>query len=211
MLGVRSATLARRGLVLAAAGVVAGMLGSGIAAADVPVDNFLNWNGNFPIIGNLDPITTETVTTLPSPVTVGQASAPFAVTVHVTAPPLATTGLEEIGAASVQGTADVTVSGTDAAGKTVTQDVQLTIPSTPTPPDGSPLTFAATGTATIPAIADAGNVTISVVSASTTLDPKDSSGNDTVLGTFDVPLTLDSSGPSQNPTNNTTLGTIVAQ
>ncbi len=211
MFGVRSATLARRGLILAAAGVVAGMLGSGMAAADVPVDNFLNWNGDFPIIGNLDPITTETVTTLPSPVTVGQASAPFAVTVNVTAPPLATTGLEEVGAASLQGTADVTVSGTDAAGNTVTQDVQLTIPSTPTPPDGSPLTFTATGTSTIPAIADAGTATISVVSASTTLDPKDASGNDTVLGTFNVPLTLDSSGPSQNPTNTTTLGTIVAQ
>jgi hypothetical protein len=187
------------------------MLGSGIAAADVPVDNFLAWNGNFPIIGNLDPITTETVTTLPSPVTVGQASAPFSVTVNVTAPALATTGLEEIGAASLQGTADVTVSGTDAAGNTVTQDVQLTIPSTPTPADGSPLTFSATGTTTIPAVADAGNVTISVTSASTTLDPKDASGNDTVLGTFNVPLTLDSAGPSQNPTNNTALGTIVAQ
>ncbi len=211
MFGVRSATLARRGLILAAAGVVAGMLGSGIAAADVPVDNFLNWNGNFPIIGNLDPITTETVTTLPSPVTVGQASAPFSVTVNVTAPPLATTGLEEIGAATVQGSADVQVSGTDSAGKTVTQDVSLTIPSTPTPADGQPLTFTATGTTTIPGVTTAGNVTISVVSASTTLDPKDANGNDTVLGTFNVPLTLDASGPSQNPTNNTTLGTIVAQ
>ncbi|HEX3785633.1 MAG TPA: DUF6801 domain-containing protein [Pseudonocardiaceae bacterium] len=190
---------------------MAGLLGSGIASADVPVDNFLNWNGNFPIIGNLDPITTETVTTLPSPVTVGQESAAFPVTVNVTAPALATTGLEDIGAATLQGTADVTVSGTDAAGQQYSEDVSLTIPSTPTPADGSPLTFTATGTATIPAIANAGAGTLSVSAASTTLDPKDANGNDTILGTFTIDLALDATGPSQNPSNNTTLGTIVAQ
>lgn len=211
MFGTRSSTLARRGMILAVAGTVAGLLGSGIAAADVPVDNFLNWSGVFPIIGKLDPITTETVTTLPSPVTVGQQSANFAVSVKVTAPALAGTGLRDVQAATLQGTASVTVSGTDSAGQTYTEVVSLTIPSTPTPAAGQPLTFTATGTAFIPAIAHAGSGSLSVSAASTKLDPKKADGSDTVLKTFTVNLTKDATGPSQNPTNNPTLGTIVAQ
>jgi hypothetical protein len=198
-------------MILAVAGTVAGLLGSGIAAADVPVDNYLNWSGVFPIIGKLDPITTETVTTLPSPVTVGQQSASFAVTVNVTAPALAGTGLRDVQAATLQGSASVTVSGTDSAGQTYTEVVSLTIPSTPTPAAGQPLTFTASGSAFIPAIANAGSGTISVSAASTTLDPKKADGSDTVLKTFTVNLTKDATGPSQNPANDPTLGTIVAQ
>jgi hypothetical protein len=211
MFGARSSTIARRGTVLAAVGVIAGLLGSGIAAADVPVDNYLNWNGVFPIIGKLDPITTETVTTLPSPVTVGKQSANFAVSVHVTAPALAGNGLRAVAAATVQGTASVTVSGTDSAGQAYSEVVSLTIPSTATPASGQPLTFTASGSAYIPAIAHAGSGTISVSAASTTLDPKKADGSDTVLKTFTVNLTKDATGPTQNPTNNPTLGTIVAQ
>jgi hypothetical protein len=201
---------ARRAIVIGAIGVVAGLLGSGVAAADVAVDNSLNWNGNFPIIGNLDPILTETTTSLPSPVTVGTVSPAFSVSVKVDAPPLATTGLDDVSAATVQGTADVTATATDSTGKTYPIDVPLTIPSTPTPAAGSDLVFTATGTGQIPAIANAGAVTIAVTAASTTLDPKDANGNDTVLGTFTVTLALDSTGPTANPTNNTTLGTIQA-
>jgi hypothetical protein len=211
MLGHRTTVVARRAIVIGAAGVVAGLLGSGIASADVAVDQFLNWNGNFPIIGNLDPISTETITSLPSPVTVGTASSSFPVSVKIDAPPLATTGLEDVGAASVSGTAQVVVEATDSAGKTADQTVNLTIPSTPTPPSGSDFVVTATGTTSIPAIADAGNVVLKVVSANTTLTPVDSSGNPTIVGTFTVDLSLDATGPSQNPTNDTTLGTIVAQ
>ena len=212
MLGHRTRIVARRGLVIGAAGVVASLLGAGIASADVGVDQFLNWSGNFPIIGTLDPISTETVVSLPSPVTVGQTSVSFAVSVKIDAPPLATTGLETVGAAATSGTADVTVQGTDSAGKTTTQDIQLTIPPTPTPADGSDFVVTATGTATIPAVSAAGNVTLTVLSpASTTLTPVDASGNPTVLGTFTVSLTQDATGPTQNPNNNPTLGTIVAQ
>ena len=205
---IHTSRLAARAVAIAAAGVVAGLLGSGIAAAGVPVNNYLNWNGNFPIIGNHDPITTHTTTNLPSPDKVNTKSASFPVTVVVTAPALATTGLEEIGAATVQGSAKVTVALTDSAGTTQSQTITLTIPSTKTPPDGSPLTFTATGSTTIPAVAHTGNATIKVTAASTTLDPKDAGGNDTILGTFTVTLALDKTGPSQNPTNNTTLGTI---
>jgi len=212
MLGYRTRIVARRGLVIGVAGVVASLLGAGIASADVGVNQFLSWSGNFPIIGTLDPIVTDTVATLPSPVTVGQASATFPVAVTIDAPPLATTGLETVGAASTSGTADVTVQSTDSAGLTTTEDIQLTIPPTATPADGSDFVVTATGTANIPAIATAGNVKLTVLSpASTTLTPVDANGNPTILGTFTVTLTQDATGPTQNPTNDPTLGTIVAQ
>jgi hypothetical protein len=208
MSGRRSSTIARRVLVIGAAALTAGLLGAGMASASVSVNQQLNWNGTFPIIGNLDPILTTTTTTLPSPVTHGVQSASFPVSVAVDAPPLATTGLEDVGAATLQGTAAVTVTATDSAGKQYTEQINLTIPSTPTPADGSDLTFTATGTATIPAITNTGSLAVSVSGASTTLDPKDANGNDTVLGTFTVALSLDATGPSSNPTNNTALGTI---
>jgi hypothetical protein len=200
----RTSKIVTRSVVVAAAATVAAMLGAGIAAADVAVDNTLYWNGDFPIIGNLDPISTETVTSLPSPVTHGVESSSFPVSVTVDAPSLATTGLEDVGAASVEGTATVVV-----VADGVSQTVNLTIPSTPTPADGDDLVFTATGTATISALPGAGSFPVTVQSASTTLDPKDSDGNDTILGTFAVDLSRDSSGPSSNPTNNPTLGTIV--
>lgn len=68
------------------------------------------------------------------------------------------------------------MSVTDSAGTVASQPITLTIPSTKTPPDGSPLTFTATGSTTIPAIAHTGNATIKVTAASTTLDPKDANG-----------------------------------
>ena len=201
-------TVARRLLVPLLALVTAVLFGAGTAAADVPVDQQLYWNGNFPIIGNLDPILTTTTTTLPSPVTHGVPSAGFPVSVAVDAPSLATTGLEDVGAATIEGTAAVVVSGTDSGGQQYSETINLTIPPTPTPPDGSDLTFTATGTAYIPAITNTGTGVIRVTAASTTLDPKDANGDDTVLGTFTVQLNLDATGPSSNPSNNTTLGDI---
>jgi hypothetical protein len=212
MLGHRTRIVASRALVIGAAGVVAGLLGTGIASASVAVNQSLNWSGNFPIIGTLDPITTTTTATIPSPVTVGTASADFAVSVRIDAPPLATTGLETVGAATVSGSAAVTVKATDSAGVSQNETINLSIPSTPTPQPGSDLVFTATGRANVPAIAHAGNVSLTVVSpATTTLTPEDSGGNPTILGTFTVTLTQDSTGPASNPTNDPSLGTIVAQ
>lgn len=211
MLGHRTRIVAKRALVIGAAGIVAGLLGSGIASAAVGVDQFENWNGDFPVIGNLDPITTETVTSLPDPVTVGTASAAFPVSVTITAPPLATEGLELLGATSISGTADVTVDGTDAAGNTVEQPVHLTIPATPTPAAGSDFVVVASGSTNIPAIADPGPVVLTIESpASTTLDAVNAQGQ-LVIPEFTVTLTQDATGPSQNPSNDPTLGTINAE
>ncbi len=210
MLGHRTRIVASRALMIGAAGVVAGLLGSGIANASLAVNQQLNWSGNFPIIGTLSPITTTTTATVPSPVTHGVASANFAVAVKISAPTLAVTGLRTVGAANVSGTASVNVQVTDSAGVSQTENIALTIPSTPTPPAGQPLVLNSTGTAHVPAIAHTGNATLKVLSpASTTLTPHTSTGGVTALGTFTVTLTLNSTGPPANPTNNPSLGTIV--
>jgi hypothetical protein len=193
--------IGRRVAAITAVGVIAGLLGSGIAAADVPVDKTLTWNGVFPIIGKLDPITTEIVTTLPSPIVAGTpGSASFSV--NITAGPLAGTGLRDVQAATVQGTADAWIYLTDPNGTKTVVDAALTIPSTPTPAAGQPLTFTATGTVRFPGAFDTGTATVAIDPdhVTTTLDPKKADGSDTVLHTFTVKLNLDATTPPQDPT-----------
>lgn len=196
-----SVKVGRRVAAITALGVIGTLLCSGIAAADVPVDKKLTWNGVFPIIGRLDPITTEIVTTLPSPIVAGTpGSASF--TVNVDAPPLATTGLHDIQAATVQGTADAWIYLTDPNGTKTIVDAQLTIPSTPTPATGQDLKFTASGTLRFPGPFDTGTGTVAIDPGHviTTLDPKKADGSDTVLKTFAVTLNLDSTTPPQDPT-----------
>lgn len=203
MLG-RATTLARRGTAVVAIGLVTGLLGAGIASADTPVDKTFSFKGDFPVIGTLTPIKAHFAGNLPSPVTVGKTSKLFPISVDIDAPPDAGTGMNLIGAATVEGTATFVAVLTDSAGKKYTSKVQLTIPKSPTPPDGQDLKFTATGLAIIPVITNTGAavVAIDLNSASTTLEPKDDKGVDTALGTFTVPLTPDPA--NQDPT----LGTI---
>ncbi|MBA8924926.1 hypothetical protein BC739_002125 [Kutzneria viridogrisea] len=183
---------------------VTALLGAGIASADVPVDKTLTWKGDFPVIGTLSPISTQMLASLPSPVTVGQPGGTVPVTLNVDAPADATNGLELVGAASVEGTVKATVVVTDSAGTTVNVPILLTIPKTATPASGEHLKFTATGNASFPSPQHAGTATVVLdgASASTTLEPKDSSGNDTALGTFTVNLSLDPAG------QDTSLGTV---
>jgi hypothetical protein len=201
MTGPRSANIGRRVATITALGVIGTLLCNGIASADVPVDKKLTWNGTFPIIGKLDPITTEIVTTLPSPVTAGTpGSAAF--TVNIDAPQLAGVGLRDIQAATVQGSADAWIYLTDPNGTKTVVDAQLTIPSTPTPAPGQDLKVTATGTVRFPGAFDTGTATVAIDPAhvTTTLDPKKADGSDTVLKTFTVTLNLDSTTPPQDPT-----------
>jgi hypothetical protein len=201
MTGHQSVKYGRKAAAVTALGVITSLLCSGIAAADVPVDKNLTWNGIFPIIGKLDPITTEIVTTLPSPIVAGTpGSASF--TVNIDAPPLAGTGLRDIQAATVQGSADAWIYLTDPNGTKTVVDAQLTIPSTPTPALGQDLKFAATGTVRFPGAFDTGTATVAIDPGhvTTTLDPKKADGSDTVLHTFVVTLNLDSTTPPQDPT-----------
>jgi hypothetical protein len=199
--GDKSMSIGRRVVAATAVGVVTSLLCSGIAAADVPVDKTLTWNGVFPIIGKLDPITTEIVTTLPSPIVAGTpGSASF--TVDITAPPLAGNGLRAVAATTLQGSADAWIYLTDPNGTKTVVDAQLTIPSTPTPAAGQPLAVAATGTVRFPGAFDTGTATVAIDTdhVTTTLDPKKADGSDTVLKTFTVKLTLDATTPPQDPT-----------
>lgn len=201
MTGLQTTAFGRRVAAITALGVIATLMCNGIASADVPVDKKLTWNGTFPIIGRLDPITTEIVTTLPSPITAGTpGSASF--TVNVDAPPLATTGLRDIQAATVQGTADAWIFLTDPNGTKTIVDAQLTVPSTPTPAAGQDLKFSATGTVRFPGPFDTGTALVAIDTdhVTTTLDPKKADGSDTVLKTFTVTLHIDSTTPPQDPT-----------
>ena len=201
MTGPQSTIIGRRVATITALGVIATLLCNGIASADVPVDKKLTWSGTFPIIGKLDPITTEIVTTLPSPIVAGTpGSATF--TVNVDAPPLATTGLHDIQAATVQGSADAWIFLTDPNGTKTVVDAALTVPPTPTPAAGQDLTFTATGTLRFAGAFDTGTATVAIDPAhvTTTLDPKKADGSDTILKTFTVTLNLDSTTPPQDPT-----------
>ena len=201
MIGHHSSTFGRKAAVLTAIGVTTMLLCSGTAAADVPVDKTLTWNGTFPIIGKLDPITTEIVTTLPSPIVAGTPGA-TSFAVNIDTPPLATTGLRDIQAATVQGTADAWIYLTDPNGTKTVVDAQLTIPSTPTPAAGQDLKITASGTVRFPGPFDTGTATVALDPGhvTTTLDPKKADGSDTVLKTFTVTLNLDSTTPPQDPT-----------
>lgn len=184
---------------------ITALLGGGIASADIAVTMDLTAKGTFPVIGELKPIKGHIVTTLPDPVTLGQSvSVPFSMAVD--APPDAGSGMNLIGADTIQGTVDATIILTDSAGTSTTIKVSLVVPSTKTPAEGQDLTFTSAGTVPflVPTNAAKGPATVKIdpASISTTLDPKDSSGNDTALGTFNVPLTLDPAG------QNTTLGTV---
>lgn len=182
---------------------VGAVMGAGIASANVPVDKTLTFRGDFPVIGELKDIRGQIVTSLPSPVKVGQSgTVPF--TLNVDAPPDAGDGLNLIGAASLEGFVDADIVLTDSAGTVATVHVHLPVPSTPTPPPGERLKFTASGDVAFPAGHHAGAATVKLnpSTAATTLTPKDSAGNNTALGTFTVDLTLDP------PDQDTTLGTV---
>lgn len=194
-----------------AAGAIAILLGPGTAAASESV-SYTNWNGIFPVLGRVDPINSASSASLPPTVQVGKQSASFPISVQVTAPAVVSTGLLDLGAATITGSAEVSVTATDSTGKTYSGDVLVSVPSAPVPSSGGdPLTATATGSAYIPAISNPGVVTIKTNLASVTLDPKKADGSDTVVGTFTTKVIPDATGPSQNPTNDTTLGTVIAQ
>lgn len=157
------------------------------AAADQSLS--LNYTCSFPLIGNQEvPVTIDL--TLPDTITAGQSTGDIPVTANVTVPANATSGLNLVGAKTVQGTAtsDVTV----AQGGTSTDvQPQLTIPSTPVPSSGS-FPVVASGTQPGLTFASAGDGTITIGNVSTTLDPKKADGSDTSLGTFTSNCTLDS-------------------
>lgn len=210
---------ARRSIFVGAVALTATVLTSGPAVADTPVDSYLNWTVVFPIVGRVGPVTTEIETTLPGSVPEGAPSSGAAMTINTTLPPLCSAVFWQTipnptsygNEADISGSAQVTVAATDSAGEQYSDVLSLTIPTTEVLLNDNgwlPITFPADGAATLPAMAHTGPATIRISAMALTLDARTLDGKDGVLGTRTYPLVLSSTGPTQNPTNGTALGTV---
>lgn len=216
----------RRIAAVVALGASATLVCGGIAAADVRTDSTVDWNAVFPIAAEVNPVVTETVATLPSPVAVGAGGVNVPITVTDTLPWQCSSmfwqvsenhDVQTTNAIVIQGTETVTVTTTDSAGRQASQSAALTITPTlvalTTGSGWAPTTFAAQGTLALPPIPDAGPALVSLGAVSLTLDPIAPDGGATFFTEHpqllaDIPLRLDPTGPSQNPANSTSLGTV---
>ena len=193
--------IASRLPVAGAVGVVATLLCSGVASADVSVDKTLTWSANWPNIGTVSPISTEVLGSMVSPVPLGTPENSD-VTVNIDAPPSVTQALIDAGAATVAGSGDAWITVTDPNGTKANIDVPLSGPPVAVPSSGSDLTAQATGVAQFPGTFDTGTAS-AVLDADhvlITLTPKDAAGNP--LGAVTVRLVLDPA------TQDTTLANV---
>ncbi|GAA2805743.1 DUF6801 domain-containing protein [Saccharopolyspora taberi] len=169
------------------------LFGAGVAGA---ADKTLTWKGDFPAIGE-QTVKTVVRTEIPQKASPGQTlTVPF--TLDVDAGEAAAQGLRLVGATKLSGTIHSSVTLTGSDGRTVPVAVELPIPETPVPPEGT-LTFSAKGSVevTVPADAAPGQATSAADPNATTHVETDAPE----LGKFDVQLTL--SPPDQD----TVLGT----
>ncbi|WP_284747126.1 DUF6801 domain-containing protein [Amycolatopsis sp. RTGN1] len=188
---VRKKRFLGMGLATLLAGAVA-LLSAGPAAA---AEKSLTFKGGFPLIGDQQ-VTVVVKADIPATATAGTpVSVPFSL--DVDAGQAAGDGLRLVGATKVSGTIAAKVN-VAIGGQSVAIPIDLPIPETPVPAEGS-LKFTAQGQVdfTIPAGTPAGEATSSVDSAATTHVVTDSG-----LGEFDVDLTLDP--PDQDATLGTT-------
>jgi hypothetical protein len=186
---VMNALIARRIAVPAAIGVIATLLCSGIASADVSVDKTFTWSANFPSIGTVSPVSTEVLGSMVSPVPLGTPENSN-VTVNIDAPPSVTQALINAGATTVAGSGDAWITVTDPNGTKANIDVPLSGPSVAVPAAGSDLTAQATGVAQFPGTFDSGTATATLDAdhVLVTLSPADANGKP--LGTITVQLSL---------------------
>ena len=185
----------RRFLGMGMAAVLAGAVavaGAGPAAA---AEKTLTYKGGFPLIGEQQ-VSVVVKADIPATATAGTpVSVPFSL--DVDAGQAAGDGLRLVGATKVSGAIKSKVN-VAIAGQSVAIPIELPIPETPVPTEGS-LKFTAQGQVdfTVPAGTPAGEATSSVDAAAATHVVTDSS-----LGEFDVDLTLDP--PDQDATLGTT-------
>ncbi|MCR6483949.1 hypothetical protein M8542_14080 [Amycolatopsis sp. OK19-0408] len=180
---------------IATAVALAGALAVVSAAPAAAAEKTLTYKGGFPLIGDQQ-VTVVVNADIPATATAGTpVSVPFSL--DVDAGQAAGDGLRLVGATKVSGTITSKVN-VAIAGQTVAIPIDLPIPETPVPAEGS-LKFTAQGQVdfTVPAGTPAGEATSSVDAAATTHVVTDSS-----LGEFDVALALDP--PDQDATLGTT-------
>ncbi|SEF21308.1 hypothetical protein SAMN05421837_101808 [Amycolatopsis pretoriensis] len=168
------------------------VVSAGPAAA---AEKSLTYKGGFPLIGDQQ-VTVVVKADIPATATAGTpVSVPFSL--DVDAGQAAGDGLRLVGATKVSGSIKSQVN-VAIGGQSVAIPIELPIPETPVPAEGS-LKFTAQGQVdfTVPAGTPAGEATSSVDAAATTHVVTDSG-----LGEFDVALTLDP--PDQDATLGTT-------
>ncbi|SDC46191.1 DUF6801 domain-containing protein [Actinokineospora iranica] len=179
--GKRLPYLAGGGVVAVVAALFALMFGVGSAAA---VDKELTYKGAFPLIGE-QTVSTVVHVDIPEKATAGETlSVPFSI--DVDAGEATTQGLQLVGAKKLSGGIKASVTLTISDGQSVQVPVELPIPETAVPTEGT-LKFTAEGSVdfTVPAGVPAGEATTKVDPEAVTHVVTDSS-----LGEFDVNLSL---------------------
>jgi Family of unknown function (DUF6801) len=189
--------------VIAVAGLLAGA-GTATAAtthqATAPkdstaVDKTLAFTCPFPLIGN-QTLSIRIQATMSTPATVGGQLVTTDFTATATVPDSATLGLNLIGAATIEGSAQANVTLNEAGTPLDVAIPNLVIPSTPVPASG-PFNTVASGPVPTATINAAGTTTVTVAGFSTTLTPKQKNGSPTALGTFTSSCTLNAGQNAQ--------------
>ncbi|WP_370135007.1 DUF6801 domain-containing protein [Streptacidiphilus sp. EB103A] len=163
-----------------------GTLGTGTAAAQ-PASAMLKYTCTFPTIGG-QPITATISTDIPTSITVGQSSRPFAITAAAAVNTGFALGLRYVlGVSIIEGTLDAGTTVTAPQGD-IRVPVHLTIARTGIP-TGS-FNIPATGTAPTLSFSKPGSARITAGDFTLHLIPEDANGNITRLGRVNVPCKL---------------------
>ncbi|HWE89895.1 MAG TPA: DUF6801 domain-containing protein [Pseudonocardiaceae bacterium] len=192
-MSLRSKPLLRGVAAVAAAGAVAGaVVLAGAGSASAATDTLaLDYGCEFPVLIQAQMLHTVINVNLPQSIAVGTSTGPINVSAAVTVPGSATAGLNLVSAASIAGTAIAPATLVEPNGSSLQLQVNLTVPSTPVPQDGSSFTVNATGQLPPIQFGQSGTATVSVGNTmSTTLEPKQSDGTDTGIGQFTSDCTL---------------------
>lgn len=187
--------LKSRRRVIGVAALLAAALAIVSAGPAAAAEKTLTYRGGFPLIGD-QTVTVVVKADIPAATTAGSTiSVPFSL--DVDAGQAAGDGLRLVGATKLSGSIKSQVN-VAIGGQSVAIPVELPIPETPVPAEGS-LKFTAAGQVdfTVPAGTPAGEATSSVDAAASTHVVTDSG-----LGEFDVALALDP--PEQDATLGTT-------
>ncbi|WP_436497854.1 DUF6801 domain-containing protein [Actinokineospora sp. HUAS TT18] len=189
-----TATKAMAGLLVGAVvavGMAAGT-GTGAAAEQVRVDKTLTFTCPFPLIG-LQVLKTRIQATFTLPAAPGDPVKTTDFKTTATVPSTSTVGLREVGATTLEGTADAAVSVVTSAGTLPIKLKGLTVAKTAIP-DGTAFDMAVTGT--VPEFApDEGHVSVTMKDYTAFVIPKKADGSFTGIGDIISPCTLD---PGQN-------------
>ncbi|ANZ37228.1 hypothetical protein BBK82_15300 [Lentzea guizhouensis] len=178
--------IARAAAVVLFAGTMSIAAAGTSQAADVTLD--ITYSCTFTLIGAQDQPSTVTATNMPDSATAGVPTAEGQTQVVSTVSESATSVLNWLGAATVEGTLSTT-NTINNAGTVSSATATLTIPKTNVAPSG---TFNVTGTGVFPSLtlANPGTTTINLGNASLTLTPRHADGSTTFLGTFTSPCTV---------------------